>query len=394
MEAPVLSILGELKERAWLHMPGHGGELAWLSSALDTTEIDASDDLWSPTPGGVFERAQALAAQAAGAGATVFLTGGSSQGIHAMITTFVPPGGKLILPRDAHHAALAACAIGDVRPVYVWPEVANQRAAASSHALIKALNEHPDAAAVFVTRPDYYGACLDLAPIAEKARAMGVTLLVDEAHGAHFPYGGSIASAGALGADAWVQSAHKTLPALTQAAYLHLRNPAHALPMRERAALLGTSSPSFLVAASLDIARAQMGAYGDQWIAAAHRRNIQLLRRVQRLGVYDAHEPWRKEGIECDATRIVMDVRATGFSGYELCSLLCSRGVDVEMADCYRLVALPPIAGNGQEEALAKLVCALEDIRPKGRTFFMPDVPLPRAQAVLTPRIAAVGPRR
>jgi arginine decarboxylase len=393
LDVPVLRMLEALRARAWLHMPGHGGELPWLDGALDVTEIEASDDLMNPATGGAFDRAQRLAARAAGAGGTLFLTGGASLGMLAMLTCFVPPGGKVILPRDAHKSAIAACAVGDLRPVYVWPRVVEHKALLREQDVLDTLLEHPDAAAVLITRPDYCGVCVDLAPIARAARELGVAVLVDEAHGAHLPYGGTIASAGALGADAWVQSAHKTLPALTQAAYLHVRDAARVGALRERVALLGTSSPSFLVAASLDWARAIMQEYGKIYLENAMERNAAFLKNVQAYGITNAHAAWREMGYACDAARVCVDVRALGRSGYEVSRALAVQGIDVEMADCYRLVALPPIAFDGRSDALSALGHALSIMNTGAKPFSLPAMPTPRAEGAATPREAAFGRR-
>ena len=384
-----MDMLRAMEGRGWLHMPGHGGDLPWLDAALDVTELPVSDDLHDPLSGGPMERAQELAAQACGAGATLFLTGGSTLGIHAMLTAYVPPGGKVILPRDAHKAAVAACALGDLRPVYVWPRVWEQKALPDVEDVLRAVQEHPDAQVLYLTRPDYFGVALELAPIVQAAHSVGMRVLVDEAHGAHFPYGGDVLSAGELGADAWVQSAHKTLPAMTQAAYLHMRDARDKETFAERIALLGTSSPSFLIAASLDAARAHFAQNGKSIIEHAVCRNERFHKRIQKLGVTNAYAAWRAQGYACDGTRIVLDVRALGRSGYEVSAVLSAAGIDVEMADAFRIVALPPLEGGGEHvEWLAE---ALEAI-PRGRDRVpVPSWEFPRLAQVVPPRAAVFG---
>ncbi len=149
-----------------------------------------------------------------------------------MLLSLVAPGETLILPRNVHHAAISACIWGDFRAEFAGDPMA-------------AINEHPDARAVLITRPDYYGRCPDILPLIEKAHARGILVLVDEAHGAHFPWWDAPKSCGALGADAWVQSAHKTLPALTGAAWLHLADSLDADRARRFLRMVLTSSPPF-----------------------------------------------------------------------------------------------------------------------------------------------------
>ena len=183
------------KDRVRLHMPGHKGRL----DPFDTTELPVTDDLYAPESG--IRRAEEMAARAFGAAHTLMLTGGSTAGILAMLLAYVSPGEQVILPRNAHHSALSACVWGGLDAVF-------------ADELSQAVARHPQARAVFVTRPDYYGRCMDLAPLCAQAHAAGMRVLVDEAHGAHFAWWDQPQSAGRLGADAWVQSAHKTLPAL------------------------------------------------------------------------------------------------------------------------------------------------------------------------------------
>ncbi|MDR3120861.1 MAG: hypothetical protein LBU58_05960, partial [Clostridiales bacterium] len=229
------------------HMPGHKLGRGFLPPGVfsdparfDLTELDETDDLHNPR--GPLQKAQELAAEAFGAGRTWFLVNGSSGGVHAMILANCAPGQKLLIARDFHISAYHAMCLAGVRPVYLFPgarrvgEPGKSGAAEvfgtadafgafgtlTPSAAEAALAEHPDAAALYLTRPGYYGSVCDLESIVRIAHSRGVPVLVDEAHGAHLSFSPRL-PVGALeaGADFCVQSAHKTLPAFTQCAYVH-----------------------------------------------------------------------------------------------------------------------------------------------------------------------------
>lgn len=357
MQTPILDMLHGAKGRGWLHMPGHGGELPWLDGALDMTELPVTDDLYAPTPDGPIDMAQRLAAKACGAAQTVFLTGGSTQGMQAMILYALPRGGTLILPRNAHKSAFSACVLGDIRPAYVWPKVEDGYGFLREDDVIRTMEDNPQASAVLITRPDYAGVCIGLERMSSAAKRLGMMLLVDEAHGAHLPYGGSISSASRW-ADIWVQSAHKTLPALTQSAYLHGNNSVDVERLRSMAALVGTSSPSFLLLASLDWARAQMQENGQRWITETIRANQAVCEKTK---LADVHETWRSRGHVCDPSRLVLDGCKLGYGGYDLQQALTDCGIDIEMADACRIVCLPSLMDCMHIERLGRVLAQLPE---------------------------------
>lgn len=303
---PMRSMLDAAQGAVRFHMPGHKG----LLDPLDMTELAGTDDLYAPFAG--IARAERLAALSCGAAQTLMLTGGSTAGLHAMILSCVAPGETLILPRNAHHAAVTACVFGGVEAVFAEDPLSCMDAV--------------QAAAVLVTRPDYYGRCCDLEAIVRAARAKGMLVLVDEAHGAHFPWWDAPRSAGALGADAWVQSAHKTLPARTGAAWLHLSDAVDAHRARRFLRMAQTSSPPFPILESLDSARAWMDENGREALRALMREIEAFLRGLRSLEGY-CHRAAE------DPTRLVIGTRGRGYSGIEAQALLSAAGVEVEMAD-------------------------------------------------------------
>ena len=198
---PMFEMLSANRDRLSLHMPGHKGKAPFGAEdvyALDTTETPLTDDLYMPE--GAIAQAQKLYARAAGAGASFFLHGGSTAGIHTMLMYAAKPGERVILPRNAHVSAVNACVLGGLEPVFApCTLTADGYAYVKEATLLETIEAHPEAKAVLVTRPDYYGCAIPLERIARAAHAHGMRLVVDEAHGAHFPFMAEGLSAGSQG---------------------------------------------------------------------------------------------------------------------------------------------------------------------------------------------------
>lgn len=362
--APISAMLEAAKNSTRFHMPGHKGQL----SATDTTELHRTDNLYAPAS--AIREAEALAAKACGASQTLMLTGGATAGLHAMILAFVPAGAKMILSRNTHHSVISACIWGDINAI-----VADD--------IIAAMAKHPDAAAVLVTRPDYFGNCVDLAPIAEQTAAKKMLLLVDEAHGAHFPWWNAPRSASKYGADAWVQSAHKTLPALTGAGFLHLSEGMDGARARRFLSMVQTSSPPFPILESLDNARAWMDENGTQALTDLKKMITDITKRLNALGGYEVIE-------NDDPTRLVINTRGHGLTGLEAQALLESQRVDVEMADESRLVCICTVSDN--RKSFSRLYNALAFIPQKeALPPLMISPPIAPGERVLSLRDAALS---
>ena len=208
-----------------LHMPGHKGRAGGLFrdvSAIDFTEITPTGNLY--TGEGPIRDAEQLCAKAAGAKDALFFTCGSTQGIFTMLSAAVGLGGTLLLDRGCHKSVYHGMGLLDITPVYLTPAPLPGTALSappSAQQVDAALTSHPEAKALFVTSPSYYGLRADLAALAQVCHGHGAYLLVDEAHGAHFPFVG-LPSAAALGADLAVVSTHKTWPALGSSSILYV----------------------------------------------------------------------------------------------------------------------------------------------------------------------------
>jgi len=381
---PMYEMLQAASGRTSLHMPGHKGRSPFGLAdpyALDTTELPVTDDLYAPEQG--IAAAQRLYARAAGAASTLFLHGGSTAGIETMLLCSARPGDKVIIPRNAHISAVNGCILGGLEPVYAPCTLrADGYAAVREETFLQTIADNPDARAILVTRPDFYGCMLPLKRIAEAAHACGMRLLVDEAHGAHLPFMNAKLGAGNW-ADMWVQSTHKTLPCLTGAAVLHLADPAAENRARRMLRLVQTSSPSFLLLMAIDDARAFMEESGIQRLAQISRLADEIRRRWG-----DPRIAWAEEGWQLDPTRLVLaDPRGGGW----LAEQLAARGIDVEMHDDHRVVCILSVMDD--DKTLTQLADALEQLEtPQWIGGQTAGNLLPMGEQAMLPRKAAMSP--
>ena len=183
---PMMAMMKAAQGKTRMHMPGHKGRgMKWLSVAMDMTELKDTDDLFAASSG--IDKAQRAMAASASAGATIMLTGGSTSGMIAMLLSAAGPDEAVIMHRGVHHSAVSGCILGGIKPIWVGEELDGQQMPAlREEAVLKAISSHPEARAVLVTRPDYYGRVMPLQKIVAAAHEKGMLVLVDEAHGAHF----------------------------------------------------------------------------------------------------------------------------------------------------------------------------------------------------------------
>ncbi len=363
------------------HMPGHklgrGIPKEFLENLelLDVTEIRGTDNLHYPE--GPVKEAQMLAAEAFGADRTYFLVNGSTCGIMAAILTLCRPGDKIIVGRDCHKSVINGIVLAGAHPVYIKPEFDNNFGISTvtpPSAVEEALDRFPDAVGVIVTRPNYYGICSDVEKIAAIAHRKGKVLVVDEAHGAHLNFSGRLPESSIrLGADICVQSAHKTLPAFTQGAYLHVGSPRIDLEKLEfNLRILQTTSPSYIIMVMLDIAREIMAKAGKSLIdnlldeIGVFREGISRLENVEMLTKDDIF------GGEHDETRIVLNFRKTGITGFDADRILRDEyNIQIEMADFYNAVCIATVADR--KDDFEKLFSAVSEISNR----FAGNSPLP-----------------
>ncbi len=352
------------------HMPGHKlgegipKELLDNLTKIDLTEIEGTDNLHYPE--GIIKEAQELAAKAFGAKKTFFLVNGSTCGIHAMIMSTCKKGDKLIVARDCHKSVINAMIMVGVNPVYIKPRY-NKEFDISTIINIKdienAIKQNPEAVGVFLTRPNYYGLCCDIEKISQIVHSNDKILMVDEAHGSHLKFSNKLPiSALEAGCDLSVQSAHKTLPALTQGAYLHIgSNSINIGRLEQVLRMIQTSSPSYIIMAFLDIAREIMDTEGEKRINLLLDYLCEFNNRLSRLQNLKIIDEANLKECALDKTRLTINFKSIGLTGFEACTILRKKyNIQVEMADMSNVVCIATI--SDRRESFENLISALNDI--------------------------------
>ncbi len=365
-------------------MPGHhGGPLpvkGLAGTALDFTEQGPTGNLFGEG-GDAIEAAERLWAGSLGFDSCLFLTGGSTQGIHTGLALLAGMGGPVLMDRGSHRSAYNAMALLDLDPCYLprpWLSGEGVAGPVDPAAVDRALEDRPDIKTVCIVSPTYYGVLSDIPAIAGVCRAHGAKLMVDGAHGAHLPF---LGYEGYRAADAVVLSAHKTLPALGQSALL-MANGCSMDELRRWGSVYGSSSPSYLLMASLDLARDHMEREGKTLYSRTAARCAALREHFSSL------RP--EKGLALDPTRLTV----TCGDGFSLVGRLREQNIFPEMADKHHVVFI--LTGADGRSALDRLESALfpllaEDPPPPDFFALCPPEPPER---VLTPRQALFAPRR
>jgi arginine decarboxylase len=393
------------------HVPGHkGGPGAdpGLRKAIGTDALaaDVPQDIHgidlgpSPTP---YERAEGLAAEAFGAERSWFLTNGATQGNHALCLALAPLGTRVVAQRNSHTSIVDGLVLSGGIPSFVAPEYDAELGithAVTPAALETALREAPDARAAFVVSPTYYGMAADLRGLADVAHAAGVPLVVDQSWGPHFGFHDALPpTALSQGADAMLTSTHKIAGSLTQSAMLHVSGERIDVGAVARAVrLLRSTSPSSLLLASLDAARRQLVLHGEQLlhetleaIAVARAK----LETIPGIALVDDSLVGRMGVAGYDPLRIVVDVRGTGCTGYEIADAL-RRSYDVHL-ELPTTATLVFIVGLGESvAALRRLAGDMEETvkrvaRPGTTAAIVGPMDALRNEMAVSPREAFLG---
>jgi arginine decarboxylase len=345
------------------HVPGHKGGAGadpGLKTALGATAlmVDVPADIHgidlgpAPTP---FQRAEELAAEAHGAARSWFLTNGATQGNHALCLALAPVGARVVVQRNSHASVVDGLVLSGGIPTYVAPEYEDELGMAhgvTPEALEAAIGAAGEPRAVFIVSPTYYCMAADVAACAAVCHAAGLPLVVDQAWGPHFGFHPGVpASALALGADAVLTSTHKIVGSLTQSAMLHVAPTGRIDPdqVARMIRLTRSTSPSALLMSSLDAARRQLAVHGeallDRTIAAGDRART-AIDAVPGVHVIGDEFVGRPGVAGWDPMRIVIDVRGTGCTGYEVAAALREAfDIHVELATHATMVL---ILGLGQ----------------------------------------------
>lgn len=336
------------------HVPGHKFGAVFPEEArdyfkdilkLDATEISGLDDLHDPE--GIIDEAQRLASDLYGSDETFFLVNGSTVGNLAMILATCKRGSKVLVQRNCHKSVLNGLELAGADPVFLPCDVDDNLGVAVSVDLLylyKALETIEGITAVVLTNPNYYGVAIDLEDIVQAVHSYNIPVLVDEAHGAHFLLGKPFPkSALSSGADVVVHSAHKTLPAMTMGSWLHIQGErvrkdrvSHYLKM------LQSSSPSYPLMASLDMARYYLASLSQQEKQAIVDDIKSIEHELKKVREIEVVTPSDKR-LLVDPLKLTL--RSTnGLSGFELSTLLEKEGLFVELADPKNVLIVLPLA--------------------------------------------------
>lgn len=339
------------------HMPGHKGRNEIFKKlgydvfyedilGSDITEIFGADNLMEPT-GSIRKVAEAYQ-EIYEARHTELLTNGSSIGVISAILSQVPRGGKLILGKNSHHSAFSALRLGQIRPVYVRPRICKDthlQQAVNTDDIYRAVTDNPDATAIFITSPNYYGQLADIRSIARIAHDHDMVIIVDQAHGAHLKFFDKVnktqTAAESLGADIVIDGIHKNLFALTGGAILNVFNPNIDLTqLKIWINRFQTTSPSYLILGSLDINARIMKDWGEQ-VASSWQQDIYSFYSKARdiSGLSIINDDRR------DETKILISLGELGVSGARLDKALNHYNIWSEMVHGEYLVLLTG-AGN------------------------------------------------
>ncbi len=393
------------KKRPAFHMPGHHrgkgihkllkeewGDNIFL---FDITEVEGMDYLHKPE--GVIKKAQELAAKAFGSDHTFFLINGSTVGNLVMLISTLNPKDKVVLQRNSHRSVIGALAIFDIEPIYIQSEI--EKISGIPWGIKPEKYEEKiknnSVKVSLITSPNYFGMCENIEEILKIGRKYDQIMLLDEAHGVHFPFNSKLPVSGIkLGYDMIVQSAHKTLPALTQTSFLHIKGDKIDMDKVFDALIyLESSSPSYLFMVSLDVVRYQMESEGEMIWNNILEMSDYLRNEINKIdGLYSFGKEILKNDIyDLDLTKITINTKKLGLTGFELEEILNKNyNIEIELSDSYNiLIFLTP--GIDKEE-IDKLIYALSDISKKYKKdiieeeVIVPEIP----EMVATPKEAYI----
>ena len=359
-----------------LDVPGHKGGrmnkplrdfLGEQCLRCDVNSMKNLDNLCHPTS--VIKDAEELAAEAFGAEHAFFIVNGTTAAVQTMVFTACKAGEKIIMPRNVHRSAINALVVCGAVPVYVNPGT-NKRLGIplgmSVEDVEKAIEENPDAKAVLVNNPTYYGICSDIRRIVEIAHAHGMLVLADEAHGTHFYFGEDLpTNAMAAGADMAAVSIHKTGGSLTQSSLLLCGKSVSEGYVRQIINLTQTTSGSYLLMVSLDMARRNLALNGKDLFAKACDYVSYARGEINKIGGYYAFGQDLVNGQDVfafDDTKLSVHTRAVGLAGVEVYDLLRDEyDIQIEFGDIGNILAI--VSAGDRELEIERFISALSEIK-------------------------------
>lgn len=350
------------------HKIGHGAPSllqSWLGSALpyDLGVMYALDDLHEPE--GALKEAQELTAQLYGADTCWFSINGTTALIEAMIMGTVGEGDRIIIPREAHRSVVSGLVLSGATPIYMDCEFHERWGiplGVSTAAAIQTMDEHPDAKAILLVYPNYYGVGIDIEAIVKAAHERGLIVLVDEAHGPHLPFSDALPiEAITAGADLVAQSTHKSVGSLTQTSWLLGQgNRFDVRRITQMHQMLQSTSPNYIFLASLDMARHQLAIDGELLVNRAVSLSIQLRERLFMIKGIEIMDNSTIGAANYDVTKILIDAKGLGVTGVEFERLLRAHHIEVELVQAYHVLVLITIGDT--EQSIQALVDAVQAI--------------------------------
>ncbi|MDE6665028.1 MAG: aminotransferase class I/II-fold pyridoxal phosphate-dependent enzyme [Ruminococcus sp.] len=335
--------------------------------SVDVNSMKPLDNLCHPVS--VIRDAEMLAAQAFSAANAFFMVGGTTSAVQSMIMYACKSGDKIIMPRNVHRSAINALILCDAVPVYVNPDVNKELGIAlgmSVEQVAKAIEENPDAKAVLINNPTYYGICSDLKKITEIAHAHGILVLVDEAHGTHFYFGENFPiTAMKAGADIASVSMHKSGGSLTQSSFLLMGEKINADYMRQIINLTQTTSASYLLLSSLDISRKRLALSGREIFAETVEMAEYARSEINSIGGYYAYSKELINGdsiYDFDVSKLSVYTLPVGLAGIEVYDLLRDEyDIQIEFGDIGNILAY--ISVGDRKRDIERLISAMSEIK-------------------------------
>lgn len=386
MNTPVIDFLTRFNEKnpVRAHMPGHKGRRnAYLPEeifSLDITEIEGADSLFEAD--GILRESEENASKLFHSGTTVYSAGGSTLSIQTMISLVCKPKSKIIAARNAHKAFLSACVLWNLEPEWIYPKGEDGLISFSytPGEVEEAIKVARNPACVYITSPDYFGRTADIKGISEVCRKYGVPLLVDNAHGAHLAFLKEPRHPMALGADFCCDSAHKTLPVLTGGGYLHAREKISRKKIKDIMSVYGSTSPSYLILASLDGCNKYLS-----------ENTSEIIKKAEAVETLKADLSHIYEVMKTEPFHLTIKPNRCGLTGTALSEQLRFHGIECEYADYGHAVLLfSPFTSDGD---LEKVRDVLKN-RIRMPRIFLPEenTELPINERVMSVREAATAP--
>ena len=363
MQTPIVDFIKKYarKKTARFHMPGHKGKKVFLGEKFDITEIDGADNLSAPF--GIIKNSQDNTAKLFGAEKTYFSTAGSSLSIKAMLSAFIKNNGErpvVFAGRNAHKAFIHSAILLDFEIKWLYGEDRESYLSCqiSPEYLERVLSSNDKPTAVYITSPDYLGNIADIKGLNKVCSKFNVPLLVDNAHGAYLKFLSSDIHPITLGATACVDSAHKTLPVLTGGGYLHFSSTAKKFidikKVQNNISLFSSSSPSYLIMASLDNANKILDSDFSEKLNKTVKKVLEVKNKLINFGVTIKNS---------EPLKIVIDAKKCGYTAFELNELLLKNGVVVEFYDeDYLTLMVTPF---NKKSDYKKLIKAFKNFTPK-----------------------------